>query len=191
MSGPKGRYFILYSNIDPKWHCADFRKCIVNVILATDMGLHNDYVAKFRDQANRLKQNGPIDISDEKTCDQERMLLFSAIIKCADIGNVVSKMGNKMGICVIPVLLIHLYLLCSSHDPSSMDCVGLKYWWTNSLARAISNENWAYRSCLSMTVVNYHKKTFKSALSNTSHCHYSKWWIALSQVFSSFYFFRM
>ncbi|CAO3673115.1 unnamed protein product [Umbelopsis ramanniana] len=66
----------------------DFRKCIVNVILATDMGLHNDYVAKFRDQADRLKQNGPIDISDEKTCDQERMLLFSAIIKCADIGNV-------------------------------------------------------------------------------------------------------
>ncbi|GAB5590831.1 hypothetical protein Unana1_05731 [Umbelopsis nana] len=67
---------------------ADFRKCIVNVILATDMGLHNDYVAKFRDQAERLKQNGPIDVSDEKLCDQERMLLFSAIIKCADIGNV-------------------------------------------------------------------------------------------------------
>lgn len=73
-----------------KWLAAEFRKCIVNVILATDMGLHNDYVAKFRDQAERLKQNGPIDISDEKICDQERMLLFSAIIKCADIGNVVS-----------------------------------------------------------------------------------------------------
>ncbi|KAH8552541.1 hypothetical protein BGW37DRAFT_423915 [Umbelopsis sp. PMI_123] len=66
----------------------EFRKCIVNVILATDMGLHNDYVAKFRDQAERLKQNGPINLSDEKSCDQERILLFSAIIKCADIGNV-------------------------------------------------------------------------------------------------------
>ena len=73
------------------------------------MGLHNDYVAKFRDQADRLKQNGPIDITDEKTCDQERMLLFSAIIKCADIGNVVSKMGNNMRMCVIPVLFIFIY----------------------------------------------------------------------------------
>jgi hypothetical protein len=127
VSGPKGRYFILYSNIDPKWLCADFRKCIVNVILATDMGLHNDYVAKFRDQADRLKQNGPIDITDEKTCDQERMLLFSAIIKCADIGNVVSKMGNNMG-DVCHTSFTHLYfVLFSSHDLSSMDCVGPKY----------------------------------------------------------------
>lgn len=185
MSRPKGRDFILYSNIDPKWLCADFRKCIVNVILATDMGLHNDYVAKFRDQADRLKQSGPIDLSDEKTCDQERMLLFSAIIKCADIGNVVSQVRNKMRhLCPT-----RFNSFCSSPDLSSMDCVGPKYWWMNSLARAISNENWAYRSCLSMTVVNYHKKMFKSALSNTSHCHYSKWWIALSQVFSSFSFF--
>ncbi|KAJ2956893.1 hypothetical protein NQZ79_g7302 [Umbelopsis isabellina] len=66
----------------------EFRKCIVHVILATDMGLHNDYVAKFRDQADRLKNGRPLDLSDEAACERERTLLFSAIIKCADIGNV-------------------------------------------------------------------------------------------------------
>lgn len=54
------------------------------------MGLHNDYVAKFRDQADRLKNGRPLDLSDEAACERERTLLFSAIIKCADIGNVVS-----------------------------------------------------------------------------------------------------
>ncbi|CAM0140218.1 unnamed protein product [Umbelopsis sp. WA50703] len=67
---------------------AEFRKCIVHVILATDMALHNDYVGKFRDQAHRLQEHGTLDISDTAVCERERTLLFSAIIKCADIGNV-------------------------------------------------------------------------------------------------------
>ncbi|KAG2181375.1 hypothetical protein INT43_008958 [Umbelopsis isabellina] len=67
---------------------AEFRKSIVHVILATDMGLHNEYVAKFRDQADRLKSGRPLDLSDAAACERERTLLFSAIIKCADIGNV-------------------------------------------------------------------------------------------------------
>jgi hypothetical protein len=67
----------------------------VHVILATDMALHNDYVGKFRDQAHRLQEHGTLDISDAAVCERERTLLFSAIIKCADIGNVVSGPTRK------------------------------------------------------------------------------------------------
>ncbi|KAI8074002.1 hypothetical protein BC940DRAFT_78359 [Gongronella butleri] len=61
----------------------EFRKTVVTSILATDMSLHNDYVAKFKEQTFRLR-NSTSALDD----DQERLLLCSAIIKCADISNV-------------------------------------------------------------------------------------------------------
>ncbi|KAF7726650.1 3',5'-cyclic-nucleotide phosphodiesterase [Apophysomyces ossiformis] len=62
----------------------EFRKVIVNSVLATDMSLHADYVAKIKDQALRLRNCS----MDELNCEEERLLLCSAIIKCADISNV-------------------------------------------------------------------------------------------------------
>ncbi|ORX62559.1 HD-domain/PDEase-like protein [Hesseltinella vesiculosa] len=61
----------------------EFRKTVVTSILATDMSLHNDYVAKFKEQTARFRTSHSA--LDE---DQERLLLCSAIIKCADISNV-------------------------------------------------------------------------------------------------------
>ncbi|KAI8082829.1 uncharacterized protein BX664DRAFT_339159 [Halteromyces radiatus] len=63
----------------------EFRKTVVTSILATDMSLHNDYVLKIQEQATRLLDRTPTSKIDEE---QERLLLCSAIIKCADISNV-------------------------------------------------------------------------------------------------------
>jgi len=63
-----------------------FRKTVVHSILATDMGLHGDYVAKINDQFKRLRTKG-LDLSDDAACDQERLIICGALIKCADIGN--------------------------------------------------------------------------------------------------------
>ncbi|KAI9270020.1 hypothetical protein EDC94DRAFT_597850 [Helicostylum pulchrum] len=60
----------------------DFRKTVVSTILATDMSLHNDYVSKIKEQANRFNTNSHLDEQEE------RNLLCSALIKCADISNV-------------------------------------------------------------------------------------------------------
>ncbi|KAL0140988.1 hypothetical protein V8B55DRAFT_1512084 [Mucor lusitanicus] len=65
---------------------ATFRKIVVNSILATDMSMHDEYVAKIQDQAQRLKRK-EIDFTDKATCEKEKILICGALIKCADISN--------------------------------------------------------------------------------------------------------
>lgn len=66
-----------------------FRKIVVNSILATDMSMHDEYVEKIKQQATRIKEN-QINWNDKSTCEKEKILLCSALIKCADISNCVS-----------------------------------------------------------------------------------------------------
>lgn len=80
----------------------NFRKTVVHSILATDMGLHGEYVAKINDQLKRLRTKG-LDLSDEAACDQERLIICGALIKCADIGNCVS--GEQGMGKYVPVLV--------------------------------------------------------------------------------------
>ncbi|KAI9014000.1 hypothetical protein CLU79DRAFT_871073 [Phycomyces nitens] len=63
-----------------------FRKVVVSSILATDMGRHDEYVKKVEEQSIRLKSNG-INFQDENQCEQERLIICGALIKCADISN--------------------------------------------------------------------------------------------------------
>ncbi|KAI8388334.1 uncharacterized protein BYT42DRAFT_559739 [Radiomyces spectabilis] len=65
---------------------ASFRKIVVNSILATDMSMHDDYVRKIEDQAKRNSDHG-INDADPSACEQEKILLCGALIKCADISN--------------------------------------------------------------------------------------------------------
>ncbi|KAL7318057.1 hypothetical protein PS15m_004330 [Mucor circinelloides] len=65
---------------------ASFRKIVVNSILATDMSMHDEYVTKIQDQAQRLRRN-EIDFTDKATCEKEKILICGALIKCADISN--------------------------------------------------------------------------------------------------------
>ncbi|KAF7732581.1 3',5'-cyclic-nucleotide phosphodiesterase [Apophysomyces ossiformis] len=65
---------------------ASFRSIIVSSILATDMSLHDEYVQKIRDQAERIRTN-EFNPNDEVQCERERLILCGALIKCADISN--------------------------------------------------------------------------------------------------------
>ena len=69
-------------------HDVEFRKIVVSSILATDMSLHGDYVEKIKTQASRLA-NMNVHTMDPTTLENERLLICSALIKCADISNVV------------------------------------------------------------------------------------------------------
>ncbi|KAI7848061.1 hypothetical protein BDC45DRAFT_326020 [Circinella umbellata] len=69
-------------NPDWKW----FRKMVVHCILATDMGMHDDYVQRIEKQADHW-HNHDIDLNNESEKDQERLTICGALIKCADIGN--------------------------------------------------------------------------------------------------------
>ncbi|KAG0289227.1 3',5'-cyclic-nucleotide phosphodiesterase [Linnemannia gamsii] len=70
----------------------EFRKCVVSTILATDMGLHFDYVGKIKEQTERLRlrnlPGGNILKPNQANIDeQERLVLCGSLIKCADISN--------------------------------------------------------------------------------------------------------
>lgn len=56
---------------------------MVSSILATDMSLHNDYVIKIQQQAMRFSKSR---VKQDEA--EERQLICSALIKCADISNV-------------------------------------------------------------------------------------------------------
>ncbi|KAG0184525.1 3',5'-cyclic-nucleotide phosphodiesterase [Apophysomyces sp. BC1034] len=64
-----------------------FRQTVVHCILATDMGLHGDYVKRIKEQAERIRGDG-LNFLDTSVCDKDRLTLCTALIKCADISNV-------------------------------------------------------------------------------------------------------
>lgn len=68
----------------------DMRRLMIDTILATDMGLHFDYMAKLDALKQQLQNTGAVDKWDEKTASATRTTLCSILIKCADISNVVS-----------------------------------------------------------------------------------------------------
>jgi hypothetical protein len=55
------------------------------------MSLHNEYVIKIKEQATRLQDAAATTAAVDE--EQERLLICSAIIKCADISNVVCRQG--------------------------------------------------------------------------------------------------
>ncbi|KAG0042687.1 3',5'-cyclic-nucleotide phosphodiesterase [Gryganskiella cystojenkinii] len=70
----------------------EFRKMVVSTILATDMGLHFDYVGKIKEQNERLRIRntpaGQVPKPNQASIDeQERLVLCGTLIKCADISN--------------------------------------------------------------------------------------------------------
>jgi hypothetical protein len=65
-----------------------FRTIVVHSILCTDMGCHHDYVQNIKNQIDRL-QTSALDLSDDAAKDKERLVICSAIMKCADISNCV------------------------------------------------------------------------------------------------------
>ncbi|KAJ6260980.1 hypothetical protein Dda_3645 [Drechslerella dactyloides] len=64
------------------------RRLMIDSILATDMGLHFDYMGQLDKLKQKLKQDKGIKNWDEKTISANRSLLCTLLIKCADISNV-------------------------------------------------------------------------------------------------------
>jgi 3',5'-cyclic-nucleotide phosphodiesterase len=65
------------------------RKLLINSILATDMGLHFDYMKRLGYLQEKLAHNSEVDEWDVKLREEQRTLICSLLIKCADISNVV------------------------------------------------------------------------------------------------------
>ncbi|PHH63243.1 hypothetical protein CDD81_6195 [Ophiocordyceps australis] len=64
------------------------RGLMISSILATDMGLHFDYMRKLADVQANLGHDGRQDKLSERQQDEMRSLACSLLIKCADISNV-------------------------------------------------------------------------------------------------------
>jgi hypothetical protein len=61
---------------------------VVKGVIATDMALHHDYMTKLKtfNQTSSDDEGGKTDDDEE----EERVLIYVALIKCADISNIVS-----------------------------------------------------------------------------------------------------
>ncbi|KAI1098206.1 HD-domain/PDEase-like protein [Jackrogersella minutella] len=64
------------------------RHLMVSSILATDMGLHFDYMKKLGDLQEKLKEIDSIECWNGRMIEDQRAFVCSLLIKCADISNV-------------------------------------------------------------------------------------------------------
>jgi 3',5'-cyclic-nucleotide phosphodiesterase len=67
----------------------EMRQLMISSILATDMGLHFEYMKKMGWMQEKLHENGGTDGWNARLLDEQRTLACSLLIKCADISNVV------------------------------------------------------------------------------------------------------
>jgi len=81
------------------------RKLMINAILATDMGLHFQYMNQMRDLKEKIvANNNSTQGWTDKTLDEHRELLCCLLLKCADICNVVSADGDSRGIVKLNII---------------------------------------------------------------------------------------
>lgn len=66
------------------------RELMISSILATDMGLHFDYMKKMGDTQEKLSTNNSTDGWNGRMLKDQKALACALLIKCADISNVVS-----------------------------------------------------------------------------------------------------
>ncbi|OAP59555.1 hypothetical protein AYL99_06853 [Fonsecaea erecta] len=74
------------------WHIAfqdkALRKLMISTILATDMGIHSDYMQQLGNLQEKIHESGATDGWSPKDIDWARTLACGLLIKCADISNV-------------------------------------------------------------------------------------------------------
>ncbi|KAK5631987.1 hypothetical protein RRF57_007701 [Xylaria bambusicola] len=66
----------------------EMRTLMISSILATDMGLHFDYMKKLNELQKEIKSKPSIDEWSDRTREEQKALICSLLIKCADISNV-------------------------------------------------------------------------------------------------------
>jgi hypothetical protein len=68
---------------------ARMRNLMISSILATDMGLHFDYMKKLECLQSKLRENNSTEGWDACMVDEQKALACALLMKCADISNVV------------------------------------------------------------------------------------------------------
>ena len=71
------------------FHGVEMRQLMISSILATDMGLHFDYMKRMGFLQEKLHHDGGTDGWNGRLLEEQRTLACSLLIKCADISNVV------------------------------------------------------------------------------------------------------
>lgn len=85
----------------------EMRQLMISSILATDMGLHFDYMKKLGFLQEKLDENGGTDGFNGRLLEEYRALACALLIKCADISNVVG--FHSVSCDILLPLLIHYY----------------------------------------------------------------------------------
>lgn len=70
------------------------RNLMISSILATDMGLHFDYMKRLGDVQDRLQVSNSTDGWNGRQTEENKSLACSLLIKCADISNVVCELAS-------------------------------------------------------------------------------------------------
>jgi hypothetical protein len=100
-----------YSQILRRYWPSAFSDCkmrnlMISSILATDMGLHFDYMRKLGQLQDKLRAIGSVEDWEESTKNEQKALACALLIKCADISNVVSICSLSLfGMCDILTLV--------------------------------------------------------------------------------------
>ena len=89
------------------------RQLMINSILATDMGLHFDYMKKLGFLQEKLHENKGTDGWNGRLLEEQRTLACSLLIKCADISNVVCILGFVM---LLPLMESRQEVMKSRHS---------------------------------------------------------------------------
>lgn len=71
------------------------RSLMISSILATDMGLHFDYMNKLTDLEKKFHEGNSIEGWNERMREEQTAFVCSLLIKCADISNVVCAKFTK------------------------------------------------------------------------------------------------
>lgn len=88
------------------------RSLMISSILATDMGLHFEYMKKMGDAQDKFQAADSTDGWDARAIELHKALVCALLIKCADISNVVSRTHVKG----LSVTSAHKLLQARHHD---------------------------------------------------------------------------
>ena len=72
------------------------RGLMINSILATDMGLHFNYMKELGNLQSKVYHNNGTDGWSPQVLDDYRILTCALLVKCADISNVVSALPRSI-----------------------------------------------------------------------------------------------
>lgn len=110
------------------------RGLMISSILATDMGLHFDYMKRLADLKEKLAANDSTEGWNSRMVEEQKGLACALLIKCADICNVVSNWFYQKSLDSSNPLQYR-------HAAMRQPCSGWTFWPTNLLDNGLWKKN--------------------------------------------------